>query len=206
MIQEGVNIVLIGLLLIFTSLMTKNIGLSFVFLTLTLFIVYFFREPDRKIKYLEGYCYSPCDGEVICIEPILIENVNFICISIFLNVLDVHKNWLPIKGIVKNITTKGGQYDNALYETDNAKVTTHLETKYGSVYFDQITGLFARRIKNNLIKNHSYETGYPFGFIIFGSKMKIFIPDSSLLMVNIGDRCVGGKTILSKFNIDKNLK
>lgn len=202
MITEGINIVLIGLLLVFSCLATKNNWLSFVFLTLTLFIVYFFRDPDRKINYLNDYCYSPCDGRVIDIEPILIENKNYICISIFLNVFDVHKNWLPVEGVVTKITIKDGQFDNALYEKTNAKVTTQLETKFGKVYFDQITGLFARRIKNNLIVGNKYKTGHPFGFIIFGSKMKVFIPEDSSILVNLGHRCVGGQTILSKFNVN----
>lgn len=200
MIYEGINLVLFGLIVTFCCLITENNNLSCVFLILTLFILYFFRDPDRKINYIQDYCYSPCDGEVIGIEPILIENKNYICISIFLNVLDIHKNWLPIKGTVNNITIKEGRFDNALTEKTNAKVTTHLKTDFGDIYIDQITGLFARRIKNYLNIGYTYETGDPMGFIILGSKMKVFVPDTSLIIVNIGQRCVGGQTLISKFN------
>jgi len=199
MIKEGINIVLLSIVITFCFLIINKNNVSLVFLIITLFILFFFRDPDRKIKYLEHYCYSPCDGRVIGIEPILIGESNFICISIFLNVFDVHKNWLPIKGKVKNITITEGNYDHALTEKGNAKVTTCLETIYGDIFIDQITGLFARRIKNDLVKGNTYETGTPMGFIILGSKMKVFIPENAQILVNIGQKCFGGQTLLSKF-------
>jgi len=199
MIKEGVEIVLVNLIIICCCLLTRNIDLALSFLFIIIFIIYFFRNPERKINYLEGYCYSPCDGEVIKIEPILIENKNYICISIYLNIFDVHKNWLPVGGIVKSKKFTEGEFKHILNEKSNAKVSTHLFTKYGNIFFDQITGFFTRRIKNNLVVGNNYNIGTPFGFIIFGSKMKIYIPNSSTILVNVGDKCIGGVSLLSKF-------
>lgn len=199
MIKEGIYIVIINLIIICCSLLTKNINLSFSFLFIIIFIFYFFREPERIVNYLDDYCYSPCDGEIIKIDPILIENKNYICISIYLNIFDAHRNWLPVNGIVKNIKYIEGEFKNVLNEKSNAKVTTHLTTKYGDVFIDQITGFFTRRIKNYLVVGNDYNIGYPFGFIVLGSKIKIYIPDKSIILVNIGEKCIGGKTILAKF-------
>lgn len=172
---------------------------------LTLFTLYFFRNPSRNLpKEKDTILLSPADGKVIVIKPV--EYNKYLKgpgtqLSIFLSPLDVHVNRVPISGVVEYAEYFKGQYLVAWHEKAselNERSEFGVLHKSGlKVFFNQITGYIARRITFHLKEGDSVEAGYLFGMMKFGSRMDIVVPTSVQLLVKEGDRVVGGETILA---------
>ncbi|WP_185849619.1 phosphatidylserine decarboxylase family protein [Blattabacterium cuenoti] len=177
-------------------------------ITLYCFLIFFFRNPKRKIPINsykdESKVLSPADGKVIGIKKTL-ENEflkkKCICISIFMSPFDVHINRFPVSGKIIYAKYHPGKYWFAWEpkaSLNNERTTTVIEMKTKKkILFRQIAGFLARRIVFYAKENSLARKGEEFGFIKFGSRVDIYLPLDILILVKKGEKVVGGKTVIS---------
>lgn len=171
-----------------------------------IFILQFFRNPARETKPDNNVIIAPADGKVVVIEDTM-ENEYFKDmrkqISIFMSPINVHVNRSPIKGIVKYQKYFPGKYLVAWHpksSTENERTTVVVEGATGTVLFRQIAGALARRIVCYVKEGSRLEQGAEFGFIKFGSRVDIFLPVNCKVKVKLGEKIVGGETIIAHFS------
>lgn len=181
----------------------------------TLFVLYFFRDPARTTPDRKGLIVAPGDGLVTAIAenvpwPDEIEGAEMRTstrVSIFLSMLDVHVTRVALAGSVRQITHRVGEFLNAGTEAasrDNERCTTVIETPDGQMLAQvQIAGLVARRIVNDLKAGERVETGARLGIIRFGSRIDVYLPAGANPLVCVGQRAVGGETILADLESDE---
>lgn len=176
------------------------------FLIITLFIMYFFRNPRRHITKNELHILSPADGAVMSIEEINEENFfksKAVKVSIFLSIFNVHANKAPINGIVKYTSYRPGKYLPAFkpHASElNERNTIGIEGNGIKVIVHQITGLIARRIVCWVKEGDSVVQGENYGLIKFGSCTEIIIPKNVDIQVKLGQKVKGGITIIGVIN------
>ncbi len=202
----------IGVVLSMIGLLIWN-PIGVFFLCLTLFVTYFFRDPVRTVPQKEGLIIAPADGRVIAVDTEVSlpddlaetdDEAHYTKISIFLSVLDVHVNRIPVSGeIIQTFYYEGkffnAELDKSSAENERASALVQLEDgRY--VGFSQIAGLVARRIITTLEKHQKVNTGERFGIIRFGSRMDVYLPKDVSSMVSVGQRTIGGETILADLN------
>ncbi|MCH7819395.1 MAG: phosphatidylserine decarboxylase family protein [Candidatus Marinimicrobia bacterium] len=195
----------------FAASMTGSVflwGLTYTEALLLLFIVFFFRDPDRTIPKGDNLVLSVGDGKVVVIKevnfPELSED-NFMQVSVFLSVFDVHVNRVPVSGTVHEVKYFAGKFLAAWNEKaslDNEQSLISVDTGTKRVYFKQIAGLIARRIVYDLKPGQSVEAGDRFGLIRFGSRVDILLPMDAEISVKLGDRVKGGETVIGVLKIE----
>jgi phosphatidylserine decarboxylase len=176
-----------------------------VFVLLTLFVVYFFRDPERAVPADEEIIVSGADGLVVGIDEM--EEPDFhlgrmIRVAVFLSVFDVHVNRTPADGIVKSTVYKAGQFLDVRHvdaSTRNECRSWWLETVHGPMAVRQIAGLVARRIVPWAREGDSLARGQRFGMIRFGSRTEVFLPLGSTILVKLGDRVEGAATPIARW-------
>jgi phosphatidylserine decarboxylase len=176
--------------------------IGFVLMILTFFVVWFFRNPSRNTPGKDGLVISPADGRVIRIEETTISDELsgriFQKISIFMNVFNVHVNRIPCSGKVRFIHYREGKFLSANLDKASAlneRNTILLETTDGrEIMLVQIAGLIARRIVCWLKEGMQVSTGERFGLIRFGSRVEVFLPLGSTILVKVGDKVRAGET------------
>lgn len=176
-----------------------------VFVLLTLFVFYFFRDPERAVPADEEIVVSGADGLVVGIDEM--EEPDFhlgrmIRIAVFLSVFDVHVNRAPAAGTVKSTVYKAGQFLDVRHadaSTRNECRSWWLETAHGPMAVRQIAGLVARRIVPWAQEGDSLAKGQRFGMIRFGSRTEVFLPLGSTVMVKLGDRVEGAATPIARW-------
>ena len=176
--------------------------LAAVFGVLALFIGFFFRDPSRRVPQGEGLVISGGDGKVVAVEEIA--NDPFIDgpatqISVFLSIVNVHVNRIPITGVVKLRQLIEGKFKLAFKDEasgDNAQMVLGIEGEQGRVLIKQIVGFVARRIVCNVHEGDEVCIGDRFGLIRFGSRIDVIVPTGTEIRVKNGDRVRGGETIL----------
>jgi phosphatidylserine decarboxylase len=201
---HGINIILIFLavtfILGFFSTKLMVIGGFF-----SLFSLYFFRDPERKCIQHDNLVISPSDGLITFIGKVTIPEKfgiqgEFLKISIFLSVFDIHVNRLPVSGTIKNIIYSPGKFISATNDKesdDNECNTLIIENKLqDTIVTSQIAGLIARRIVCDIKKDEEAKIGERFGIIKFGSRMNVYVPLDYKISVIEGQRVIGGETIL----------
>jgi len=198
------------LLFVFTGSVLGWIGVG-----LTLWCVYFFRDPDRHVPTREGLIVSPADGVVQMIERSVppeelgLGNDPLLRISVFLNVFNVHVNRVPLGGTVVKQVYRPGKFLNAALDKasdENERHAVHLRTKDGKdIVFVQIAGLVARRIVCHLTDGQEVRSGERFGLIRFGSRTDIYLPDGVEPQVGVGQNMVGGETVIADLQADNNV-
>jgi phosphatidylserine decarboxylase len=170
-----------------------------------LVIVQFFRSPFFDINTDETTVLCPADGKVVVIEET--EETEFlkdkrIQLSVFMSPVNVHVNRNPIAGVVSYFKYHKGKYLVAWHpksSTENERTTICVQNSEGvSVLFRQIAGALARRIVWYVKEGDIVEQGQQFGFIKFGSRVDVFLPLGTKILVNIGDVVKGGRTILAE--------
>jgi len=181
--------------------------LGLVGLVLTIWVYYFFRDPERVIIEDDNYLVSPADGEVIKVEEVDgpkelgLENKKFNKISIFMNVFDCHVNRSPCKGKIEEILYKPGKFLNASFDKaseDNERNYYKIKDIHGNdIIVVQIAGLIARRIVCESNKNQELSQGERIGMIRFGSRADVYYENYQPL-VKIGQRAISGETLLAK--------
>jgi phosphatidylserine decarboxylase len=181
--------------------------LGLVGFVLTIWVYYFFRDPERVIIENENYLVSPADGEVIKVEEVDgpkelgLENKRFNKISIFMNVFDCHVNRTPCAGKIEEILYKPGKFLNASLDKaseDNERnyynIKDHQNNK---VIVVQIAGLIARRIVCESNKDQELKQGDRIGMIRFGSRADVYYENYEPL-VKVGQKAISGETLLAK--------
>lgn len=170
------------------------------------FVLQFFRDPYRAIPEEEGIIISPADGKVIStgiVDCPYLDRKAF-KISVFMNVFSVHSNRAPLAGIVKKIWYKPGLFVNADLDKaseQNERNAVWLQTPDGKdVVSVQVAGLVARRILCYVNEGDELEQGQRYGFIRFGSRVDLFLPEDFSSEVSLGDNVSSGSSILGRFN------
>lgn len=174
---------------------------------ITLWCIYFFRDPVRVTTTRSGLIISPADGIVETITPakppdeLEFGDVEYTRISIFMNVFDVHVNRIPTDGIINKLSYRPGKFFNASFDKasdDNERQSVRMITPEGhEIAFVQIAGLIARRILCELSLDQHVKAGDRFGMIRFGSRVDVYLPESVSPLVCIGQRMVAGETIIA---------
>ncbi len=171
-----------------------------------LFVLYFFRDPDRTAPEDPEIAFSPADGQVVAIEDRLEGEgglmQRMICISIFLSVFDVHVNRSPIMGRITHSEGKKGIYLDARNPESARKNASRLWIIEGprvTVAVRQITGAIARRIVPWSKVGDSVAQGQKFGMIRFGSRTELYVPEGSKVFVRVGESVRGGVTAMAQF-------
>ena len=176
---------------------------SIPFWLLVLFVLQFFREPIRRIPTDSHVVVSPADGKVVAIgdatDPI--SGKSAIRIAIFLNVFSVHSNRIPIAGTIVEKEYRHGKFLNAAIDKssdENERNTIVIRTKeFGDVSCVQIAGLIARRILCYVETGDNVEMGQKYGFIRFGSRVELFLPEDFKIKASIGEYVSGGSDVIA---------
>jgi phosphatidylserine decarboxylase len=173
---------------------------------IAVFNFYFFRDPERQIPPGENLILSPADGTVIKIEqtdePYYFHGTTT-CVSIFMSVLSVHVNRVPISGTVDFIKYIQGKFRVAYVDKaseENEQSIIGIRGPAQQVLFKQIAGIVARRIVFHLQAGQQVRAGDRFGLIRYGSRVDIFFSQKVQVKVKPGDKVFGGTTIIGEFN------
>ena len=188
-------------------LMIVNSFFGTIGLLLTVWVYYFFRDPERVIIEDDNYLVSPADGEVIKVEEVDgpkevgLENKKFKKISIFMNVFDCHVNRTPCAGTVEDILYKPGKFLNASFDKaseDNERNYYKIkDTSGNNIIVVQIAGLIARRIVCETNNGQTLSQGERIGMIRFGSRADVYYENYEPL-VKVGQKAISGETLLAK--------
>ena len=203
--KEGYRFVAIAAVITFIFLLINNY-LGLIGVVLTIWVYYFFRDPERFPINDEKYLVSPADGKITQIVEINgprelgLEEKKFTRISIFMDVFACHVNRVPYTGTIENIFYKPGKYINATLDKaseDNERNYLKLKNSNGDeVVLVQIAGMIARRIVCEVKEGDTLNQGDRFGIIRFGSKVDIYLQNYNLLVCK-GQNTVAGETLLA---------
>lgn len=169
------------------------------------FVLQFFRDPPRAIPAAPGLVVSPADGRVIAVgeadDPYLRRRAKRV--SVFMNVFNVHSNRMPVAGTVVDAWYHRGTFINAaLDKSSAANERNALQVRAddgGDIVVVQVAGLIARRILCYVKPNARVQRGERYGFIRFGSRVDVYLPDDAHVLVGLGDRVKGGSDVLARF-------
>ena len=195
---------------IFTSAFTTAVFaflgltvLALVGLVATLFICYFFRDPDRVVPKSAGAVVSPADGKVIWTGTVggsPFSRETSIKISIFMSIFNVHVNRVPHEGRVQRISYYPGKFFSANLDKaskQNEHNAVFIKTEDGkNICMVQIAGLIARRIICKIQEGDTVVRGQRFGLICFGSRLDVYLPSDTTLKVTVGDKVKAGTSVL----------
>ena len=198
-------LVIAGIITIVFYIFSNFLGL--IGLVLTIWVYYFFRDPERVIIDNDNYLVSPADGEVIKVEEVDgpkelgLENKKFKKISVFMNVFDCHVNRTPCAGKIEEILYKPGKFVNASLDKaseDNERNYFKIKDPHNNdIIVVQIAGLVARRIVCESNKDQELKQGGRIGMIRFGSRVDIYYENYEPL-VKVGQKAISGETLLAK--------
>tara|TARA_B100001057_G_scaffold437909_1_gene470055 strand:+ start:13 stop:660 length:648 start_codon:yes stop_codon:yes gene_type:complete len=198
-------LVIAGIITIIFYILSNFLGL--IGFVLTVWVYYFFRDPDRIAINNDNYLISPADGEVIKVEEVdgpkelNLENKKFKKISIFMNIFDCHVNRTPCSGKIEEILYKPGKFFNASLDKaseDNERNYYKIKDKSNNdIIVVQIAGLIARRIVCESNNGQDLNQGDRIGMIRFGSRADIYYENYEPL-VKIGQKAIAGETLIAK--------
>ena len=204
--SEGYKFLAIAIIVtIFLYVLSTFLGL--IGLVLSIWVYYFFRDPERISINDENYLTSPADGEVLMVHEVDgpkelgLEDRKFTKISIFMNVFDCHVNRTPCEGKISEILYKPGKFLNASLDKaseDNERNYYKITNNHGEeVIVVQIAGLIARRIVCESSKDQELQQGERIGMIRFGSRADVYFENYETL-VKVGQKTIAGETLLAK--------
>ena len=204
--NEGYKfLVIFGLATLVLYLINGFLGL--IGLVLTIWVYYFFRDPDRISINDEDYLVSPADGVVLQVmetngpKELNLENKKFTKVSIFMNVFDCHVNRIPCSGEIEEIMYVAGKFFNASLDKaseDNERNYYKIKNSFGEeIVVVQIAGLVARRIVTETTKGEKLEQGSRIGMIRFGSRAEMYFENYKPL-VKIDQKTIAGETLIAK--------
>ncbi len=181
--------------------------LGWVVLGLTLFVAFFFRDPDREIPDGTGLIVSPADGRVVTVEPLAhgkyTSEQPSSRIGIFLSPLNVHINRVPVAGQVTQVQHQPGKF-RAAFAGDAAEVNEQnavsIQDAHGRrVVLVQIAGMLARRIVCRLTRGEQVQQGDRYGMIMLGSRVDVYCPAEVQLKIAVGQRVKAGETVIGEY-------
>ncbi len=191
---------------LFPAFMGLWLGLWLVFvvgLGLALFLAYFFRDPDRAIPDDERAIVSPADGRVVALAPLELSDPRSpVRISIFLSPLDVHVNRAPMTGRIAAVHHRPGRFLPAMKaeaSVANEQTEIRIAGERADLVLKQIAGILARRIVCWKRPGDLVQRGERIGVIKFGSRTDLILPPDVEVLVRVGDRVLGGSTIIARF-------
>ena len=206
--KEGHKFLAISLIATFILLLlSKFLGL--IGIVISIWVFYFFRDPERFPIKDNNFLIAPADGMICQIEndvsgpkELSLENEKFNKISIFMNVFDCHVNRFPIECTVDEVFYKPGEYLNASLNDASLKNERNLikitSTQDDKIVVTQVAGLVARRIVSYCNQGDKYEQGQSFGIIRFGSRVDLLFSNKFKILVKKGQTVTGGESILSQ--------
>jgi phosphatidylserine decarboxylase len=168
------------------------------------FFTFFFRDPDRESPQDPGLVLSPADGRVLVAgdaDPAAAPPGEWKQISIFLSPTDVHVNRSPVSGRVTRVDYRPGKYLPAYHRdaaATNERSEVWIEHRGVTVVFRQIVGILARRVVCRVAPGAQLAAGQRFGIMKFGSRMDVYLPPPAALKVKVGDKVVGGVTVIAE--------
>lgn len=185
-------------------------AISIIGYLLTIFTLWFFRDPERNTPYDSNSIISSADGKVCLIDEsyppkevsMSQEKMKRICV--FMNVFNVHINRSPVSGTVKAIVYKEGQFlnaslDKASEKNERSSLVINSTNNGPEIVVVQIAGLIARRILGFVSSNDNLVQGERFGLIRFGSRVDIYMPLDAVTKCSVGDKVVAGESVLASF-------
>jgi phosphatidylserine decarboxylase len=178
----------------------RIIGCALIFLGL--FILYFFRDPDRRIPGGDGDVVSPADGRVVVIADEPFSGRQGTRISIFLAVWNVHVQRAPLAGRIAEVEYRPGRFYAAMRaraSEENEQNVFRLETPAGEVMFKQIAGWIARRVVSWKKSGDVVSRGERVGMIRFGSRVDLWLPAGAEIRIRKGQNVAGGSTIVARW-------
>jgi phosphatidylserine decarboxylase len=183
---------------------TRRHGLAAAFGLLGGFFAYFFRDPDRAVPDAAGAVVAPADGRVMIAGPSdkrWAPPGEWTQVTIFLSPLDVHINRSPVAGGITRIDYRPGKFLPAYKESanDNELNELWIDSAGRTIVVRQVVGLLARRIVCRVGPGDAVGRGERIGLMKFGSRMDVFMPRDAELLVSVGQKVVGGETILARF-------
>jgi len=204
--KEGYRFLAIAIVITFICLLfSKTLGL--ITILLTVWVYYFFRDPDRVSIQDDNFLVSPADGLISNIAEVSgpielsLENKKFTKVSIFMNVFNCHVNRTPVSAKIEEILYKPGKFLNASLDKsseENERNYYRLKTADGDeIIIVQIAGLIARRIVCESSKDQELKQGDRIGMIRFGSRADVYFENYKLL-VKVGQKTIAGETLLAK--------
>ena len=200
---SGWPFILGGLVLTIVALSLINPFVGIALLIVTAFFLFFFRDPDRDVTAPPSAIVSPADGRVMVAGPSTTASFpadRWQQISIFLSPMDVHVNRMPVSGRVTQVKYHPGRFLPA-YRSDAGELNEYTEVTVDHdgiiVVVRQIVGILARRIVCRIKEGDVVKAGTRFGVMKFGSRMDIFIPRASTMQTTVGEKVVGGITVLA---------
>jgi phosphatidylserine decarboxylase len=170
-----------------------------VLLFLGLFVLYFFRDPERLVPDDPTAVVSPADGRVVAIVDEPFDGAPGTRISIFLSVWDVHVNRAPVAGTIRAVEYRPGRFLGALFaraSAENEQNVIRMSTPRGEMVFKQIAGWIARRILCWKAPGDTVRAGERIGMIRFGSRVDVWLPRVAAWAVRRGDKVYGGSSVL----------
>jgi phosphatidylserine decarboxylase len=173
-------------------------------LVLTLFMLYFFRDPERKIPEGDTIFVSPADGKIILIRDVQEDRFlkgPVIEVSIFMSPLNVHVNRAPHEGVVASVVHTPGRFLSAFKHEaslQNENIAMVLKTRYGDILVRQVAGFLARRAVCRVKPGDSLKKGDRYGIIKFSSRLDVYLPRDTRIKVALGDAVKAGETIIGE--------
>lgn len=199
--------VVVAALLFVNAVFNGGVGrwaAALIALALSLWVAYFFRDPERTGERGEQLVVAPADGKVVLItevdEPAFLRG-RATRVSIFMNVFSVHVNRYPVSGVVRYVNYARGKFRNAVTpesSAENEQMSVGLETGGQRVLVRQIAGLIARRIITYSREGEAVQQGERMGLIRFGSRVDVFLPAGAELRVRLGEQTAAGTTVLAQ--------
>jgi len=208
--KAGYPFILGGIVLAVIGLLLWD-PLTWLGLIFTLFCLYFFRDPERVPPPRHDVFLAPADGLVVSIEAAIPPAELGLGpqarprVAIFLSVLDVHVNRIPITGTITRIAYRAGKFLNAADDKasdENERNALALQLPTGQdIAVVQIAGLIARRIVCSVTEGQTVTAGERFGIIRFGSRTDLYLPPGTTPVVAIGQRMIGGETVIAELPV-----
>ncbi len=177
-------------------------GMAVLPFILFLFMLYFFRDPERTVPLGSGIFVSPADGKVVLVQETREERYirdEVVQVSIFMSPLDVHVNRAPCDGAVESVVHTPGRFlsanrPEASFQNEN--IAMLLGTEHGRVLVRQVAGFIARRAVCRVKPGESLKRGERYGVIKFSSRVDLYLPKGTILRVREGDRVRAGETVI----------
>jgi len=201
--RAGLNFIWPAFVLVIASILFKIWPLAIIFLLATALLIYFFRDPERKILARPGVLLSPADGKIIDIE----KGESSQKISIFLSLLDVHIVRSPLEGLISSMEKKAGQNLPA-YKSEasklNQSMTLTIKNQQETIGLKMIVGVAARRLRCFVQPGDRVSAGMRLGLMAFGSRVELSFPAHYALKIDLNQKVKGGLTILAEKEKDEN--
>ena len=175
---------------------------------LTVWCIYFYRDPERVTPMDDDLVISPADGKVSFVGPAVppaeldLGAEPRMRVSVFMNVFSVHINRSPVRGKIEKVVHRPGKFLNAELDkasTDNERNSVLIESPHGKIGVVQIAGLVARRIVCWSNEDDDLSVGERFGLIRFGSRVDVYLPADATVRVAVGQTAVAGETVLADY-------